>query len=55
MKSIQEVKDLMESSESEQEWNDNCDKVKKRFNGYPPFWYGEIILGGILQKSQLKW
>lgn len=28
---IQKVKDLMLSSKSENEWNDNCDKVNEAF------------------------
>ena len=33
-----QVKQLMESSKSENEWNSNCDKIKKDNNGYPDFW-----------------
>lgn len=43
----EEVKSLMESSQSEQEWNDNCNKVKAAYDGYPPFWYQEIVLSGL--------
>lgn len=43
----EEVKLLMESSNSEQEWNTNCDKVKKAFNGYPDFWFADIIMSGL--------
>ena len=50
-----EVVELMESSKNEQEWNDNCDKVKKTCNGYPDFWYRAIILSGILSGVKLKW
>lgn len=38
---------LMRSSQSEKEWNENCDKVKKVFDGLPGFWYSSIILEGI--------
>lgn len=49
----EEVKELMQSSKSEQEWNDNCDKVKAENAGeYPDFWFSTIILSGTLQKSQ---
>lgn len=51
----EEVKKLMESSKSEQEWNKNCDIVKLKCGGYPDFWYTTIILGGVLQSSQLSW
>jgi hypothetical protein len=43
----QEVIDLMSGSKTEKEWNENCDKVKAAFNGYPDFWYAEIVLSGI--------
>ncbi len=45
----QEVVDLMKSSKTEHEWNENCDKVKAAFRGkYPEFWYGAIIQSGVL-------
>jgi len=43
----QEVTQLMESSKTEQQWNDNCDKVKAEFNGYPDFWFPDIIMSGL--------
>jgi len=48
----QDVINLMLSSKSEAEWNNNCDKVKAEFGGYPDFWYPAIILDGILGQSQ---
>jgi len=49
----QEVKELMQSSKSEQEWNDNCDKVKKENGGdYPAWWFVEIMLSGTLRKAK---
>ncbi len=50
MMSEQEVKELMESSTSEQDWNNKCDEVKKRCNGYPNFWYDLIIASGLGKK-----
>lgn len=47
----QEVIDLMKSSKSKQEWNDNCDKVKKACNGYPDFWFVEIVMSGLADKT----
>lgn len=38
----QEVIDLMESSKSAREWEDNCDKVKDACGGYPGFWWATI-------------
>ncbi len=43
----QEVIDLMSTSKNSQEWNDNCDKVKKACGGdYPSFWYSTMIMSG---------
>lgn len=42
-----QVSALMESSQTEQEWNNNCDKVKKACNGYPNFWFEVIIMSGL--------
>jgi hypothetical protein len=40
----QEVVDLMQSSATEAEWNNNCDKVTAAFDGrLPDFWYRAII------------
>ena len=38
---------LMLSSKTLTEWNDNVDKVKKEFNGYPEWWYAEIVTSNI--------
>lgn len=47
----QEVIELMKSSKSEQEWNDNCEEVKSSFRGrYPGYWYEEVILSGLVNK-----
>lgn len=49
----EQVVELMSSSKSEKEWNDNCDKVKKACGGYPSFWYSAVILGGVLAQAQM--
>ena len=51
----QEVVALMESSQSEDEWNANCDKVKKVCGGYPPFWFSAIIQSGLLKRIAARW
>jgi hypothetical protein len=44
----EEVIELMKTSISLQEWNDNCKLVKKNCNGhYPDFWYSIMILSGL--------
>jgi len=45
-----EVIALMVSSKSDLEWNANCDKVKEACNGYPDYWYAEIILSGLCNR-----
>ena len=47
----EEVVMLMEASKTEKEWNDNCDKVKKCFGGYPDFWYQVIVASGIASRK----
>jgi|TARA_Y100000310_G_C20691033_1_gene822215 hypothetical protein len=44
---IQEVKDLMLSSKNREDWGKNCNIIKKKCNGYPDFWYREIIQSGL--------
>lgn len=59
----QEVIDLMESSQSAREWDNNCDKVKEAHDGqYPDYWWDEMklsgrmdhILGRFGESSELK-
>ena len=38
-----ETVNLMNSSNGPEEWNKNCKKIKKMFNGYPDFWYKAVI------------
>jgi hypothetical protein len=42
------VRALMESSKSDEEWDANCDSVKAANNGYPEFWYDEIVRSGLM-------
>jgi hypothetical protein len=51
-----EVVTLMKSSKSKNEWNSNCSKVKISCGGdYPGFWYGSIIMSGLLTKVAQTW
>lgn len=48
----QEVIDLMASSDNSIEWGENCDIVKAAHGGqYPDYWYAEIILSGLCDKT----
>ena len=51
--SEQEVIDLMSSSTTEDQWNENCAKVKAEFNGYPSFWY--MAISGVYIKTSQNW
>lgn len=44
----------MESSRNMEEWNNNCDMVKAKNAGYPPFWYGAIIVSGLAGETMKK-
>lgn len=46
----EQVIELMESSQSEAEWNANCDRVKRECGGYPVFWFEAIMLSGLANR-----
>jgi hypothetical protein len=50
-----EVVELMSSAKSEEEWDANCDKVKRACGGYPEFWYQAIILSGLARRVSATW
>ncbi len=53
---VDEVKGLLETCFSPQDWNDMCDKIKNNCGGYyPSFWYKEIIASGFAQKIAERW
>lgn len=50
------VVDLMGASNSEHEWNYNCNRVKEANNGqYPDFWWEAIMVSGLAAKVQKTW
>lgn len=50
------VKLLMQGSRSENEWNDNADRVKAANGGqYPGFWFKTILVSGVLNDAQERW
>lgn len=54
--SLDDVIALMESSSSDQEWDDNCDRVKEANHGnYPGFWFRAIVLSGLAKRVTAKW
>lgn len=50
-----EVVELMKSSKSAKEWDDNCDIVKERCNGYPDFWFRAIIRSGLAKETMAQY
>ncbi len=51
-----EVLLLMQQSKSEDEWNENCLKVKEAHGGsYPPFWFPLIIASGEAARIMASW
>jgi len=54
--SKEEIISFMESSESKSEWNFNCKRVKKSYNGrFPKWWFAEMIESGLLAELKIKW
>jgi hypothetical protein len=51
----EEVRNLMESSRTEEEWNASCTKVKEKCDGYPSFWFKEIVASGLAGKVASRW
>jgi hypothetical protein len=52
---IEGVTALMESSQTAQEWDANCDKVKAANGGYPGFWYATIVISGLAKRIAARW
>lgn len=51
-----QVVELMKSSETEKEWEENCETVYKACGGgYPSFWYKAVILSGVCRQTSAKW
>ena len=50
-----EVIALMETSQTREQWNTNCDVVKANCNGYPPFWFEAIIQSGVGDRIAARW
>ena len=56
MMTEQEVVQFMESSETEQEWYENCRLVNVVNGGdYPDFWFRAINQSGMLDRLSKNW
>ena len=52
----EEVVELMKSSKSVAEWDENCDIVKACNGGvYPGFWYEVILISGLAADVKASW
>lgn len=51
----EEVVDLMASSNSEDDWNTKADLVIEACGGYPEFWFGAVILSGLMRRTSANW
>lgn len=52
---IDEVTSLMECSQTQEEWDANCAKVKGVYEGYPSFWFTEIVQSGLARRVAARW
>lgn len=47
----EECIELMKSSKSDLEWDQNCDKVKRAHDGqYPEYWFETFIRSGLISQ-----
>ncbi|MBT4187636.1 MAG: hypothetical protein HOE14_10545 [Gemmatimonadales bacterium] len=43
---------MLENSQSEEEWNQACDGIKRvRGGNYPRDWYQAVMLSGVLKRA----
>ncbi len=54
LKTPEGVRELMGSSSSEREWNENADAVKAANRGYPDFWFKEVVISGLASQTAAK-
>jgi hypothetical protein len=45
----------LKNTKNEREWNAVCEQIKKEHNGYPPDWYGKVVLSGMMAKVVRGW
>jgi hypothetical protein len=48
---IEGVRTFMSQATDSRDWGVRCDVVKQVNGGYPPFWYQEIILSGLMDQT----
>jgi len=51
-----ECVDLLENCDSETDWSNACDLIKKAHSGgYPDWWYQTVVIDGLINKIRAKW
>ena len=51
-----EVIDLLEKCQSSEDWRIACRIIKEEHeNGYPDFWWKEVILSGVGDRIAARW
>lgn len=46
--------DLLESCQSEEDWDKACDRIKNE-GGYPSDWYATVVLSGLMARIAARW
>ena len=46
--------DLLESCQSEEDWDKACDRIKSE-GGYPSDWYATVVLSGLMARIAARW
>lgn len=53
-KMTKEYFDLLESCQSEEDWDKACDRIKSE-GGYPSDWYATVVLSGLMARISARW
>jgi len=43
-----EAIELLKSSKTKEQWNENADKIKAALGGYPEWWYATVVTSGLM-------
>lgn len=46
--------DLLESCQSEEDWDKACDRIKNE-GGYPSDWHATVVLSGLMARIAARW
>jgi hypothetical protein len=52
----QEEISALKATKSENDWNEQCDKIKAARGGqYPPDWWPLVVMSGLMTEIQCSW